>query len=170
MCNQLQRDGTMHFFLLEDGTVRGYGQNGFGQLGDGTTTSFHRDILGKTLQTGIQAVSAGLRHSLYLTENGDAYLTGGQQERIYRRDGKPEVEKILTPEFVLPNVTRVVAGYSRSFFYTKSHTFLVTGICIHGDCGTGNSDELSLPQPSLENVMDVGVAKEATFFLGFVDD
>jgi len=157
-------------FLLEDGTVRGYGQNWAGQLGDGTTTSFHRDILGKTLQTGIQAVSAGLRHSLYLTENGSAYLTGAHQERLLRRDGKPAVETQLTPKFVLPNVTRVVAGYSRSFFYTKSHTFLVTGICIHGDCGTGSSEELSLPQPILENVMDVGVAKEATFFLGFVDD
>jgi alpha-tubulin suppressor-like RCC1 family protein len=66
--------------LLEDGTVWAWGYNGFGQLGDGTTTDRHRPVQVSELQ-GVKAIAAGRlqggsHHSLALREDGTVWAWG----------------------------------------------------------------------------------------------
>jgi alpha-tubulin suppressor-like RCC1 family protein len=49
--------------LLDDGTVRAWGVNGVGQLGDGTT-DFRSTPVPVVGLTNVRAVAAGLVHSL----------------------------------------------------------------------------------------------------------
>lgn len=55
--------------LTTSGGVRCWGQNKYGQLGDGTTTDRSRPPASDVL-TGIQAITAGVGHSCALTTSG----------------------------------------------------------------------------------------------------
>jgi alpha-tubulin suppressor-like RCC1 family protein len=61
----IEAGGAHSVALLVDGTVRAWGLNSSGQLGDGTTIDRHRPspVLGLT---GITAVSAGSGYSVAL--------------------------------------------------------------------------------------------------------
>jgi alpha-tubulin suppressor-like RCC1 family protein len=70
--------GLFSLALLGDGTVKAWGDNSFGQLGDGTTTrrNLPVDVHGLT---GVSAISAGASTSLALLSNGTAMAWGGGQ-------------------------------------------------------------------------------------------
>ncbi|MCC7202339.1 MAG: hypothetical protein IT393_06750, partial [Nitrospirae bacterium] len=57
------------------GTVWAWGQNSFGQLGDGTETERHTPVQVIGL-TGIVSVAAGDRHSLALKSDGTVWGWG----------------------------------------------------------------------------------------------
>ena len=68
--------GDHSLFLKTDGTVWGCGENLEGELGDGTTISPRATpVQMQTYGAGISAISAGLRHSLYV-QNGWVATTG----------------------------------------------------------------------------------------------
>lgn len=60
--------------LRPDGTVWGWGDNQFGQLGDGTITQ--RLVPIATALTGVTAVAAGGNHSLAITADGSVWAWG----------------------------------------------------------------------------------------------
>ncbi len=65
--------------LLTGATVLTCGQNGDGQLGDGTTTS--RSTFGVIpAQTAVKAISAGGRHGLLLTSSGQVRAWGNNND------------------------------------------------------------------------------------------
>jgi len=61
--------------LKSDGTVWTFGDNGFGQLGDNSTTDSKvpKQVSGLT---GIVAVAAGGYHAMALTNTGNLYVWG----------------------------------------------------------------------------------------------
>jgi hypothetical protein len=63
--------------LASDGTVYGWGGNGFGQLGDGTTDGRLEPVLSSGLTVLARSVSAGWVHSVVLGVDGKAYAWGG---------------------------------------------------------------------------------------------
>ena len=66
--------------LTSDGKVYGWGDNGYGQLGDGTTTRRHVPVAvntsGVLAGETVTAISAGAIHSLALTSDGRVYAWG----------------------------------------------------------------------------------------------
>ena len=58
-----------------DGTVWGWGRNGSGVLGDGTTTDSHVPVQVQGL-SGVTAVAAGWNHSVALREDGTVWAWG----------------------------------------------------------------------------------------------
>jgi len=74
--------GEFHTLALKgDGTVWAWGNNGYGQLGDGTTTQRNTPVQvlglnGVGVLTDIIAVAAGSNHSLALASNGRIYAWG----------------------------------------------------------------------------------------------
>ncbi|HQY47165.1 MAG TPA: S8 family serine peptidase, partial [Usitatibacteraceae bacterium] len=64
------------FAVLADGTVRAWGNNGSGQLGDGTTTNRDSPVVVAGL-SGVKAVSAGDDHAFAVTQGGDLFAWGG---------------------------------------------------------------------------------------------
>ena len=62
--------------LRADGTVWAWGWNGYGQLGDGTTSDRLRPVPVPGL-TGVVAVAGGAFHSLALKGDGTVWAWGG---------------------------------------------------------------------------------------------
>ena len=68
--------GTFHGCgVADDTTTRCWGDNGYGQLGDGTTTSRNMQGLVTTTETFVR-VTAGYLHSCGLRANGQAFCWG----------------------------------------------------------------------------------------------
>ncbi|HZD60439.1 MAG TPA: hypothetical protein VE439_08330, partial [Anaerolineae bacterium] len=62
--------------LKQDGTVWGWGDNSFGQLGDGTKTNRSTPVQAKAL-TNVTAIAAGDAHSLARKSDGTVWAWGG---------------------------------------------------------------------------------------------
>ncbi len=63
-------------FIKADGTAWSAGQNGLGQLGDGTTTD-HDTAVQVSGLTGIVDGAVGYIHSIFLKNDGTVWVTGG---------------------------------------------------------------------------------------------
>ena len=61
--------------LKNDGTVWAWGSNGYGQLGDGTTTGRNIPVQVSDL-TGVTAISAGDSHTVALKNDGTVWAWG----------------------------------------------------------------------------------------------
>lgn len=64
------------FALMNDGTVRGWGYNGYGDLGDGTTTSPRSLPVTTSGLTGVVAIAGGGDHGLALLPDGTVRAWG----------------------------------------------------------------------------------------------
>jgi alpha-tubulin suppressor-like RCC1 family protein len=63
-------------FLLEDGSVMAVGDNGFGQLGDGTQASRSTAVAVVGLGQRVTAVAGGGYHTVFLLEDGSVMAVG----------------------------------------------------------------------------------------------
>ena len=70
-----ERGGSHSLALKRDGTVWAWGQNYFGELGDGTTTDRHTPVQVSDL-TGVTAIACGYRFSLALKSDGSVWAWG----------------------------------------------------------------------------------------------
>ena len=62
--------------LLEDGAVRCWGQNGTGEIGDGTSALRARPVNVVGLSAGVASISAGYNHTCAVTTGGGALCWG----------------------------------------------------------------------------------------------
>ena len=59
--------------ILNDGSLWGWGDNEFGQLGDGTKTERHRPV---KIAENVKDVACGISYTIYITENGELMECG----------------------------------------------------------------------------------------------
>ncbi|MEV5568956.1 Ig-like domain repeat protein [Spirillospora sp. NPDC052269] len=127
--------------VTSDGRVLGWGVNGDGQLGDGTTTDRHTPVYAH-LPAGVSAtrVAGGVSHSLAVTSDGRV-LAWGYNYWGMLGDGTQDDHH--TPvEVHLPTgvrVTEVSAGWSFSLALTSDGRGLGWGYNGDGRLGDGTS-------------------------------
>jgi hypothetical protein len=112
--------------LANDGTVWTWGDNSYGQLGDGTTTS--RTLLPLVVPglTGVASVKAGAAHMLALLENGTVMAWGGNYfGQLGTGDRTPSADPELVP--MLDDVRKIAAGYESSVALRKDGTVWTWG-------------------------------------------
>eukprot|EP00930_Biecheleria_cincta_P097737 TRINITY_DN8941_c0_g7_i1.p1 TRINITY_DN8941_c0_g7~~TRINITY_DN8941_c0_g7_i1.p1 ORF type:complete len:478 (+),score=63.12 TRINITY_DN8941_c0_g7_i1:25-1434(+) len=127
--------------VTEEGLLLAWGNNDYGQLGDGSTHKRRRPA--QTLLPGgirCKAVAAGWYHSLVLTEEGAVFGAGmgfagrgGDQEH-----GRQMGRGAGFVQVIRAGIDQISAGGSRSLALTKTGTVLAWGGNDHGEVGNGS--------------------------------
>jgi hypothetical protein len=140
--------------LLEDGTVRSWGNNLHGKLGDGTMTTRNTPVpvkgVGAVGMLGdVISVRAGEDHSLALLESGEV-RAWGSNGRGQLGDGT--TTRRLTPVPVafedglsLTGATSVAAGWSHSAALLTDGSVLAWGANFYGELGDGTTQQRRRP-------------------------
>jgi alpha-tubulin suppressor-like RCC1 family protein len=135
--------GVFHsLFLKSDGSLWVMGNNGYGQLGDGTynTTNLPEQIVA----SNVTAIAAGRYHSLFLKSDGSLWAMGynasGQLgDGTYNQTNRPE-------QIVATNVTAIAAGWTHSLFLKSDGSLWAMGYNGYGQLGDGTYNQTNRPE------------------------
>jgi hypothetical protein len=129
--------------LLAGGTVRCWGQNGNGEIGDGTTTSRTTPTAVSGL-TGVTAIAGGTGHACALRTDGTVRCWGFN---AYGALGDGSVADRTTPVVVsgLSGVTALGGGSYHTCARLSSGTVKCWGLNSWGQVGDGTSTERHAP-------------------------
>ncbi len=127
---------TYGLVLLADGTVRGFGANNAGQLGDGTSGTDRLTPVAVSSLTSVAGVSAGGSFSLAVKTDGTAWSWGTNTSGQL---GTGTTTARTTPGAVsgISGVTSVAAGGSTSYFLLSDGTVRAVGLHNNGYTITG---------------------------------
>lgn len=92
-----------HYALKQDGSVWAWGDNGYGQLGDSSTT-YRSQAVQVDISEKVVDMVARIRYTVFLTESGNLYGVG---------EGFGD-----TPELVTDGVSTIMRDYSDSQYFT----------------------------------------------------
>jgi alpha-tubulin suppressor-like RCC1 family protein len=129
--------------LLADGTVVAWGEDEFGQLGDGTTERSNVPVAVTGL-TGVKAISAGGGHSLALLSNGTV-MAWGDNEGGQLGDGSTTGSEVPVAVTGLTGVKAISAGGGHSLALLNDGTVMAWGENEAGQLGDGGTRSRSAP-------------------------
>lgn len=154
--------------LSSNGTVWSWGQNNYGQLGDGTTTNRNYPIQvkgkgGSGLLSDVIAISSGGSHSLALKSDGTVWSWGrnsnGQLGNNTNLNQLFPVQVISDEtKKVLENVKSIKAGESHNIALTEK-SVLTWGRNTEGQLGNGTKVDSKVAIKIPINIMPQGMAK-----------
>jgi alpha-tubulin suppressor-like RCC1 family protein len=137
--------------LLSDGTVRAWGNNGRGQLGDETggrdtgTWAKRTNYVTVSGLSAVKAISAANSHALALLENGTVKAWGNDNYGQLG-NGKGGIHKVTgesegVPKAVegLTGVISIASGGGSNFALLSNHTLMAWGENAHGQLGIGEA-------------------------------
>lgn len=146
--------------LKSDGTVRAWGNNGWGQLGRGSYLASTTPVQVSGL-SDVKAIAAGDLHTLALKSNGTVW---GWGFNYYGQVGNGSGNNVLSPVRVsgLSGVSAIAAGNGgfTSYALKTDGTVWAWGYDGLGQLGNGKSDENAHPKPvqvsNLNGVTGIG--------------
>jgi len=161
--------GNLHSLALKsDGTVLAWGDNTFGQLGDGTTTqrSTPVQVSGFGSGSGVIAVSAGQTHSLAVKSDGTVWAWGSNSNGQL---GDTTTTQRETPVLVADSAdfTKVTAGSSVSYGIKSDGSVFSWGTNTSGTLGIDSTTTTQSTYPVPVTGLGVGSgAAEIVFMQG----
>jgi len=145
--------GDYHSIALDDnGTVWGWGDNGSGQLGDGTTTNRNAPSRMRFV-SDVFAVAGGGNHTLALTGDGRVWAWGDNSSGQLG-DGTFLLRSQPAPVLQLTGGVAVAAGYGHSLALKKDGTVWAWGDNSSGQLGNGTTENRNIPKP-VSNLTEV---------------
>src|SRR4029079_13035441 len=111
--------------VLNNGIVKAWGNNQFGQIGDGTTADKHTPVQVSTL-TNIAAVAAGAYHSLALAIDGKVWAWG-KNDQGQLGDGTLSENHVPKQVVGLSNIISIAAGFDYSLALKNDGTVWAWG-------------------------------------------
>jgi serine/threonine protein kinase len=132
--------------LLSDGTVRAWGSNNDGQLGDGTTTNRNTPGNASGLE-GVTGLAAGATHSLALLADGTVKVWGDNGLRGVTGTDNTKRAANTAPVTVLglADVVAVAAGCFHSVALLRDGTVRTWGWNADGQLGDGSTTDRPTP-------------------------
>ena len=122
-------------FLKSDGSLWAMGDNSYGQLGDGTIDSgnYETNRPEQIVASGVTAIAAGYRHSLFLMSDGSLWAMG---DNAYGQLGNATYNNTNQPVQILAsNVTAIAAGDQHSLFLKNDGSLWAMGNNQAGQLG-----------------------------------
>lgn len=148
--------------LLSDGTVWGWGENTWGQLGNGTTTNSDTPVQVQNLDSVI-AITAGHYHSMALKSNGTAWAWG-DNESGELGNGTTINSAIPVQVSELGNIVAIAAGEAHSMALKKDGTVWAWGNNESGQAGNGTQNTEDNPAVTIpvkvKNLWDIVAISE----------
>jgi len=135
--NQISCGNAHSLVLLNDGTVKGFGRNDYGQLGLGNTANSTIPTLIPNL-SNVKQIAGGVYYSLVLLNDGTVKAFG------YNSDGELGLGNTTisytTPTLIpsLSNVNQIVCGSLHSLALLNDGTVKAFGYNTYGQLGLGN--------------------------------
>jgi alpha-tubulin suppressor-like RCC1 family protein len=129
--------------LASNGTVWAWGDNAFGQIGDGTTTQRTTPVQVSGL-SNITAISTHDDHSLALDSSGNLWAWGYNS---FGQVGDGTTTNRLAPALILTNVTAISAGGRHSLALRSNGTVWVWGENSYGQMGDGTTSNTPRTSP-----------------------
>jgi alpha-tubulin suppressor-like RCC1 family protein len=152
--------------VKKDGTVWAWGENGSGELGDGTTLSRSRPAQVAGLTAVIALAAGGGGHTLAVRRDGTVWAWGKNSDGQLG-DGTSVTS--LRPVQVkdLAGVTAVAAGYAYSMALRSDGTVWTWGWNAWGMLGDGTDTDHQLPQqvPGLKGIVAITAGPTHAFAL-----
>ncbi len=133
---------------LENGSVMAWGENMYGQLGDGTSgTGSASDVAVEVSGlSGVKAVSGGGDHSLALLENGTV-MAWGKNTEGQLGDANTTDSDVPVAVRGLSGVTAIAAGQEFSVALLENGTVMAWGLNKRGQLGDGTTTNSDIPTP-----------------------
>jgi alpha-tubulin suppressor-like RCC1 family protein len=147
--------GSHSLALVADRTVRAWGFNQYGQVGDGTTTQRNAPVQVAGL-TNVVALAAGARHSLALKADGTVW-GWGQNSNGQLGDGTTTNRLVAIQAVGLTGVIAIAAGDSFSLGVKSDGTVWGWGNNSSGQLGDGTTTQrtTAVQVPGLAGVTQV---------------
>ncbi len=131
--------GLAHTMIVtKNNELWGFGANENAQLGIQGTAPFEKKPLRVGALTNVKQVSFGTEHSMILTENGELWAAGSNNEGQL---GKGNNIGLGEPEKLLDEIAQVSAGSFHTMIVKSDATLWAAGKNNKGQLGNGNSDE-----------------------------
>ena len=136
---------TYSLFLKSDGSLWAMGDNGYGQLGDGTYNNTNRPE--QIVASNVTAIAAGNFHSLFLKSDGSLWAMGNNADGQLG-DGTTTTDSTNHPEqIVASDVTAIAAGGYHSLFLKSDGSLWAMGDNDDGELGDGtNGNDTNRPE------------------------
>jgi alpha-tubulin suppressor-like RCC1 family protein len=132
--------------LMSAGAVECWGKNGYGQVGDGATTTRRTPVAVSGLSSGIVAIGAGRAHSCAVTSGGAVKCWG---QNLYGQLGDgTKVSRRPTPvdvSLLESGVVAITAGYWHSCALTGDGAVKCWGRNDNGQLGDGTTTDRLIP-------------------------
>ena len=129
--------------LMPDGTVRTWGRNNFGQIGDGTSTNRSSPVTVPGI-SGVVAIASGHNHCLALLSNGTVrawgYNASGQIG-----DGSTTHRRTPVAVSGLTDVVAIAGGRDMSYALRSDGTVWAWGLNTDGEIGDGTTTSRTTP-------------------------
>jgi alpha-tubulin suppressor-like RCC1 family protein len=119
--------------LTTDGRLYAWGDNSYGQLGDGTTTQRTRPTY---VGSSYAFVAAGANHTLAIDTVGNLFAWGNNSDGQL---GDKSSTQRLTPTWITAGVKAVAAGGAHSILVFTDGTLWACGYNLRGQIGQGVS-------------------------------
>lgn len=131
--------------LMADGTLRAWGSNAYGQLGDGTTTNSSIPVTILGLGGTVTAIAAGSEHTVALMADGTVKTWGSN---AYGQLGNNAAASSSTPVTVSGlggTVKGIAAGAQHTLALMADGTIKAWGYNYFGQLGDGSTTTRTLP-------------------------
>jgi alpha-tubulin suppressor-like RCC1 family protein len=143
--------------VATDGKVWGWGSNGFGQLGDGTTEDQLEPVWSSGVSVGVKTVSAGWVHSAALGVDGKAYGWGGNNSGQLGDGTVAERLSAVGVVGLLGNLKAVEAGGQYTLGLGEDGVVYGWGANESGQLGDGTKVERRSPVTSVRGEIRAGL-------------